>query len=58
MKNPEVKQSNGAEQIQKTVTQGNVPYREPGLKFHTEEAYHIPGHINSESYMALKEKKN
>ena len=51
MKNPEIKQSNGTEQIQKTITQGNVPYREPGLKFHTEEAYHIPGQINPEPFV-------
>ena len=51
MKIPEGKQSNGTEQIQKSITQGNAPYREPGLKFHTEEAYHLPGQINPETYI-------
>ena len=51
MKIPEGKQSNGTEQIQKSITQGNVPCREPGLKFHTEEAYHMPGQINPETYI-------
>lgn len=38
MKNPEEKQNSGTEKVLKTIIQGDVPYREHGLKFHLGEA--------------------
>lgn len=38
MKNPEEKQNSGTEKVLKTIIQGDVPYREHGLKLHLEEA--------------------